>query len=60
MGRREQGMGLGTHQGPVTCMRALVGFVVGFRVVFGVVDGPVLGTCLHPNNNKIDLGMRGN
>jgi hypothetical protein len=39
-------MGLSTHQGPVTCMRALMGFVVGVRVVFGVVVGPVLGACI--------------
>jgi hypothetical protein len=39
-------MGLSTRQGPVTCMRASMGFVVGVRVVFGVVVGPVLGTCI--------------
>ncbi len=39
-------MGLSTHQGPVTCMQALMGFVVGVRVVFGVVVGPVLGACI--------------
>jgi hypothetical protein len=46
MGRRERGMGLSTHRGPVTGMLALMGFVVGVRVVFGVVFGPVLGTCI--------------
>ncbi len=55
MGRREQGMGLSTHRGPVTCMQALMGFVVGFRVVFGVVVGPVLGTCI-PEITKLILG----
>jgi hypothetical protein len=36
-------MGLSTHQGPVTCMQALMGFVVGVRVMIGMVVGPVLG-----------------
>jgi hypothetical protein len=53
MGRSEQEMGLSTHQGPVTCMRALMGFVVGIRVVFGVVFGPVLGTCIPVITNLI-------
>jgi hypothetical protein len=44
MGRSEQGMGLSTHRGPVTCMQASMGSVVGLGVVFGVVVGPVLGT----------------
>jgi hypothetical protein len=43
MGRRDQGMGLSTHRGPVTCIPASVGFVVGVRVVFGVIVGPVFG-----------------
>jgi hypothetical protein len=37
MGRSEWGMGLRTHQGPVICIQALMGFVVGVGVVFGVV-----------------------
>jgi hypothetical protein len=45
-GRREWGMGLSTHQGPVTYMQASMGFVVDVRVVFGVVVGPVLGACI--------------
>jgi hypothetical protein len=48
-------MGLGTHQGPATCMQALVGFVVGVRVMFGVVVGPILGTCI-PVITKLILG----
>ncbi len=55
MGMSEQGMGLSTHQGPVTCRRALMGFVVGVRMVFGVVVGPVLGTCI-PVITKMILG----
>jgi hypothetical protein len=55
MGRSKHGMGLSTHRGPVTCMRALMGFVVGVRVVFGVVVGPVLGTCI-PVITKLVLG----
>jgi hypothetical protein len=55
MARSKQGMGLSTHQGPVTCMRALVGFVVGVGVVFGVVVVPVLGTCI-PIITKLILG----
>ncbi len=43
MGRSELGMGLSTHQGPVTYMQALMSFKVGIGVVFGVVVGPVLG-----------------
>jgi hypothetical protein len=39
-------MGLSTHRVLVTCMQALIGFVVGVRVVFGVVVGPVHGTCI--------------
>jgi hypothetical protein len=39
-------MGLSTHQGLVTCMRALMGFMVGVRVVFVVAIVPVLGTCI--------------
>jgi hypothetical protein len=46
MGRSEQGMGLGTHREPVTCMRASIGFVVGVRVVFGMVVSPVLGASI--------------
>jgi hypothetical protein len=53
--RSERGMGLSTHQGPVTCMRALMGFVVDVRVVFGVIVGPVLGTCI-PVITKLILG----
>jgi hypothetical protein len=48
-------MGLSTHQGPVTCMQASMGFVVGVRMVFGVVVGPVLGTCI-PVISKLILG----
>jgi hypothetical protein len=48
-------MGLSTHQGPVTSMQALMGFVVGVRVVFGVVIGPVLGACI-PVILKLILG----
>ncbi len=48
-------MGLSTHQGPVTCMQASMGFVVGVRVMFGVVLGPVLGTCI-PVITKLILG----
>jgi hypothetical protein len=48
-------MGLSTHRGPVTCMRASMCFVVGVRVVFGVVVGPVLGTCI-PVISKLILG----
>ncbi len=48
-------MGLSTHRGPVTCMQALMGFVVGIRVVFGVVVGPVLGACI-PVILKLILG----
>ncbi len=55
MGRIEQGMGLGTNRGPVTCMQASVGFVVGIRLVFGVIVGPVLGTCI-PIITKLILG----
>ncbi len=55
MVRSERGMGLSTHQGSVTCMRALMGFVVGVRVVFGVVAGPVLGACI-PVISKLILG----
>jgi hypothetical protein len=55
MASREQGMGLSTQQGPVTCMQASMGFVVGVRVVFGVVVGPVLGTCI-PVITKLILG----
>ncbi len=55
MVRSERGMGLSSHQGPVTCMRAFMGFVVGVRVVFGVVVGPVLGTCI-PIITKLILG----
>jgi hypothetical protein len=39
-------MGLSTHHGLVTCVRASMGFVVGVRVGFGVVVGTVLGTCI--------------
>jgi hypothetical protein len=39
-------MGLSTHQGPVTCMQASMGFVGGVRVVFGVAVSPVLGACI--------------
>ncbi len=46
MGRRENEMGLSIPREPVTCMQALMGFVVGVRVVFGVVIGPVLGACI--------------
>ncbi len=53
MGRREQGMGLSTHRGPVTGMQASMGFVVGVRVVFGVVVGPVLGACIPVISNLI-------
>jgi hypothetical protein len=60
MGRSEQGMGLNNHQGPVTCMQALMGFVAGVRVVFGVVLGPVLGTFIPVIAKLIFLGMRGN
>jgi hypothetical protein len=55
MGRSELGMGLNTHQGPVTCMQALMGFVVGVRVVFGMVVGPVLRACV-PVITKLILG----
>jgi hypothetical protein len=55
MERSEQGIGLSTHQGPVTCMRASMGFVVGVQVVFGVVISPVLGTCI-PVIMKLILG----
>jgi hypothetical protein len=55
MGRSEWVMGLSTHQGPVTCMQASMGFVVGARVVSGVVVGPILGTCT-PVIKKIILG----
>ncbi len=55
MGRSEQGMGLSTHWGPVTCMRASMGVVVGVRVVFGVVVNPVLGACI-PVITKLILG----
>jgi hypothetical protein len=55
MGRREQGMGFSTHQGPVSCMQDSMGFVVGVRVVFGVVVGPVLGACI-PVVSKLILG----
>jgi hypothetical protein len=56
MGRRERGMVLSTHRGPVTCMQALMGFVVGVRVVFGVAVGPVLvGACI-PVILKLILG----
>jgi hypothetical protein len=48
-------MGLSAHQGPVTCMQALMGFVVGVRVVFGVVVCPVLGTYI-PTISKLILG----
>ncbi len=55
MVRGDWGMGLSTHQGPVTCMQALMGFVGGVRVVFGVVVGPVLGSCI-PVITKLILG----
>jgi hypothetical protein len=48
-------MGLITHRGPVTCMQALMGFVVGVRVVFGMVVGPVLGARI-PVIMKLILG----
>jgi hypothetical protein len=48
-------MGLSTHQGPVTGMQALMGFVVGVRVVIGVVVGLVLGACI-PVILKLILG----
>ncbi len=48
-------MGLSTHQGSVTFMQALKGFVVDVRVVFGVIVGPVLGTCI-PVITKLILG----
>ncbi len=48
-------MGLSTHQGPVTCMQASMGFVVGVRVMFGIVVGPVLGACI-PVITKLILG----
>jgi hypothetical protein len=48
-------MGLSTHQGPVICMQASMGFVVGVWVVFGVVVGPVLGACI-PVILKLILG----
>jgi hypothetical protein len=54
-GRREQGMGLSTYCRPVTCMQALMCFVIGVRVVFGVVVGPVLGPCI-PVKAKFILG----
>ncbi len=54
-GRREQGMGVFTHRGPVTCMQALMGFMVGVRGVFGVVVSPVLGACI-PVISKLVLG----
>ncbi len=49
-------MGLSAHQGPVTCMRASMGFMVGGRVVFGVIVGPVLGACI-PVVSKLILGF---
>jgi hypothetical protein len=55
MGRSKCGMGLSTHQWPVTCMQASMGFVVGVRVVFSVVVGPVLGACI-PVISKLILG----
>ena len=55
MGRREREMGLSTHRGPITCMLALMGFVVGVSVVFGVVVSPVLGACI-PVISKLILG----
>jgi hypothetical protein len=55
MGRSEHGMGLSTHQVPVTCMQASTGFVVGNRVVFGVLVGPVLRACI-PVIAKLILG----
>jgi hypothetical protein len=55
MGRSERGMGLSTHQGPVTCMQALMGFMEGVRVVFGVEVGPVLEICI-PVITKLILG----
>ncbi len=55
MGKREWGMGLSAHQQPVTCMQALMGFVVGVRVLFGVVVDPVLGACI-PVTSKLILG----
>ena len=55
MSRREHGMGLSTHWGPVTCMQALMGFLVSVRVVFGVVVGPVLGARI-PVITKLILG----
>ncbi len=55
MSRSEHGMGLSTHQRPVTCMQASMGFVVGVRVLFGVVVGPVLGACI-PVILKLILG----
>ncbi len=39
----------------VTCMQALMGFVVSVRVVFGVVVNPVLGACI-PVITKLILG----
>jgi hypothetical protein len=48
-------MGFSTHQGLVTCMRVLMGFMVGVRVVFCVVVGSVLGTCI-PVRTKLILG----
>jgi hypothetical protein len=48
-------MGLSAHQGPVTCMRASMCFVVGVRVMFGMVVGPVLGACI-PVITKSILG----
>jgi hypothetical protein len=55
MGKRERGMGLDAQPGPVTCMQALVGFVVDVRVVFDVVVCPVLGPCI-PLITKLILG----
>jgi hypothetical protein len=48
-------MGVSTHRGPVTCMQALMCFVVGVRVMFGMVVGPVLGACI-PVITKLILG----
>jgi hypothetical protein len=55
MGRNKHGIGLSTHQGPVTCMQASMGFMVGVRVVFGEVVGPVLGACIAVTS-KLILG----
>jgi hypothetical protein len=48
-------MGLSTHQGPVTCMRASMGFMVGVGMRFGVVVDPGFGTCI-PVMMKFILG----